>query len=388
MQGMMELELKSCFPEAYTVSIASVCQWEEGYGVLLTIWETDEYSARWNMLIKISGGEITHKYYFDKEIKWLCAYGLGKGKYLLGSFNRGSKPAILSLFQREKLLKTRYFDKGYATEICSIERTIDNDILVEGEFCTIEPAGGHDEYYAHKWTQKITANLEDSEGTTIVNSQVCYEEGMTLGDEEGCFFTYDQYRVGKYNNAEELLWEQDTAITGEERSSKLLNLAPYHFMREDKLFMDGIWAGGKRNNVRGSGMYCPTLFRLSSGGTLLNFSKYLEAIPHLQSVLSIMPGMDKSCYVLGETLVVGEGNGLCMVYVDLAPHVVIKSVRYVNLHESGLPPIIDETPSFCGKFINIVAVYQEVEEERFVVFLNTSENGRCYGKVWSLSLIE
>ncbi len=383
---MIELDIKYWFPEAYRVSIESVCKWEDGFGVLLTIWETDVYMERWNMLIRITDGEIIEKYRFDKGIKWRCVYGFEKGRYLLGSYHRESKPAVVSLFQEDELLKTRYFDKGYATEIRFIERSVDDHILIEGEYYTIEPAGGHDEYYAHGWMHKVTEELEEVEGTINTQNQLCYEGGFHKEEASGNYFAYDRYLIGKYNSRGELLWKQDTAITGQERSSRLKSLAPYYLMREDALSTDGVWAGGKRgyaDHEKGSGMYYPTFFRLTSNGTLLNFSQYLQAIPHLQSVLSIMPGKDRSCHIIGETLIVGEGNGLCLLHVELMPHVVIKSVRYINLMESGLPPTIEEAPSFCGEFISIIAVYQDTNEGKFIVFANTGKGYHTYGKVWS-----
>lgn len=384
---MKEIELKSWFPEAYRVSIESVCRWGDGYGVLLTIWETDEYRARWNMLIQITDGEIIKKYQFDKAIKWRSVYGLGKGKYLLGSYHGESKPAVVSLFQGEELLKTRYFDKGYATEIRSFQPTVDDNILVEGAYCTIEPAGGHDEYYVHGWTHKITEDLVDAEGSTFTQHQLCYEGGQHKdGNGAGDYYAFDRYMIGKYNAAGKLLWQQDTAITGQERSSKLLSLAPYYLMKGGTLSTDGVLAGGKRgyaHHERGTGMYYPTFFRLSAGGTLLNLSKHLEAIPHLQSVLSIMSIKDGDYYVLGETLIVGEGNGLCLLQVELRPQFSIRSLRYININESGLLPTIEETPSFCGAFISVMAVHQNTKEGKFMVFVNTREGSHGYGKVWS-----
>lgn len=385
---IMELDFKSCCPHAHQVSIESVSKWNKGFLVLLSVWETKEYRSVWQMLAQVTGLEIIKKYPLDKEIRWRCVHGLEEGKYLLGSYHRESKPAVLSLFQEGKLLKTRYFEKGYATGIRSIERTIDDNILLEGEYYTIEPAGGHDEYYPHGWTHKITKDLEDSAGSTATQNQVCFESALqNKGKSSVNYFAYDRYMIGKYNNMGELLWEQDTAITGQERSSKLLSLAPYCLSKENAPLTDGIWAGGKReyaSHEKGTGLSFPTLFRLTSGATLLNFSIYLEAIPHLQSVLSIMPGPDRNCYVLGETLIVGEGNGLFLLHIELTPFVVIKAVRYLNLHGNGLPPTMEEQPSFCGEYHSVSAVYKNEEERKFTVFVNTREVYQSNGKVWSL----
>lgn len=385
---MMELWLKSLYPDAYRVSIESVCRWGDGFGVLVTIWETDEYRARWNVLLQMVDLEIRQKFFFDKEVKWRCVLGLENGKYLLGSYHKGSEPALVSLFQGEEKLKTISIDKGYATGVLSIDRSVEDNILIEGEYYTIEPAGGHDEYYPHGWRQEITEALEDAEGLTIPQRQICYEGGLDKKSSKH-FFAYDRCLIGKYNANGELLWEQDTATTGQEKSSKLLGLAPYYLMKNDTLSTDGIWAGGKRayaDHEKGTGLYFPTLFRLSAGGTLLNFSKHLEAIPHLQSVLSIKSGKNRSCHILGETLIVGEGNGLCLVHVALVPHVVIKSVRYVNLRKDGLPPAVEADPSFCDEFISIIDVCLDAKEKKFTVFLNTRENYQSYDKIWSLAI--
>lgn len=386
----MELCLKSLFPDAYKVSIESVCRWGDGFGVLVTIWETNEYRARWSMLLQMIDLEITQKFFFDKEVKWRCVLGLENGKYLLGSYHRGSEPALVALFQGEEKLKTISIDKGYATGVLSIDRSVDDNILIEGEYYRIEPAGSHDEYYSHGWRQEITEALEGAEGLAIPQRRICYEEGLGK-DVSRSYFVYDRYLIGKYSADGEHLWEQDTALTGQERASMLLAMAPYYSMNGETLSADGIWAGGKRayaDHEKGTGLYFPTLFRLSAGGTLLNFSQHLEAILHLQSVLSIISGNDRSCHIIGETLIVGEGNGLCIVHVALVPHVVIKSVRYVNLKGDGLPPAIEEAPSFCGEFISIINVCQDAKEKEFTVFLNTREINHSYGKIWSLSVDE
>lgn len=384
----MELDLESCCPHAHQVSIEAVSRWDESFLVLLSVWETEEYRSVWQMLVQVTGLEITRKYQLSKEVKWRCVHGLEEGKYLLGSYRRECKPAVLSLFQEDKLLKTRYFDKGNATGIRSIERTIDDNVLLQGEYYTIEPAGSHDEYYPHGWTHKITKDLEDSAGSIITQNQVCFEETLHKNGKASVnYFVHNQHVVCKYTRLGEVLWEQDTSVTGQEELFCLLSLAPYCLIRGNTPLTDGVWVGGKRryaSHERGTGLSFPTLFRLSSDGTLLNFSKYLKTIPHLQSVLSIIAGTDRDCHVLGETLIVGKGNGLCMFQVELTPRVVIKDVRYVNFQENSSHPIVGAQPSFYGKYLSINTVHRNEKEQGFAVFLNTMKTYQSNGKVWSL----
>lgn len=384
----MELDFKSFYPNAHHVRIESVSKWEEGFWVLLGIWETEEFQSMWQMLVHVVGLEAVKKYPLDKSIRWRCVHGLEGGKCLLGSYHRESKPAVLSLFQGGKLLKTRYFDKGYSTGIRSIEATVDDGILLGGEYYTVEPAGGHDEYWPHDWIHLISEDFSDAEGSTITQRQLCFEAALPKkGKGSFNYFVHNQHMVSKYTRSGALLWEQDTSITGQEKLSRLLSFAPYCLVKGNTLTTDGIWAGGKRQyapHEKGTGLSFPTLFRLSAEGTLLNFSQYLEAIPHLQSILSIKAGKDRDCYVFGETLIVGKGSGLCMLHIALMPYVEIKAVQYLNFQENSIRPIVEAQPSFCDEYLSVSRVYPNDQDNGFTVFVNTRKAYYENGKVWSL----
>lgn len=385
---VQELDFKNHFPSANTVKVQSTSKWKNGFLVLLDIWETEHYSSQWQMLVKVVGLKITEKFTLDAQIKWKCVHGMEDGKYFLGSHYSDSRPAILSLFKKGKLLNSWEFDRGFSTEISSIAPTLDGNILVRGVYYVGQAVGGHDEYYPEPWQEKLSKEGAEIEGDAIALSDVFVEESA-LGDETnaGGYFLLDRHLIKKYDKSGKQLWVHDTAITGFEKSFFLKTMAPYFRVRgESETITDGVWLAGRRTTeAHGNGHSLPTLFRATSGGTLLNFSQIFEAFPSLESVLSILPGADRSCYVLASTLSRGKGSGLCLIHIGVYDFQVL-GIKYINFQSNRVAPYIESEPAFFGKYLHLKQVHTTNEGDGFIIFFNAWEAGRSdTGKIWRIT---
>ena len=375
--SIRELDLIRHFPSAKTAKIQSVSKWEGGFLALLHVWETEHYKSVKQRLVYVEDMKIHKQHWLDRIAKWSCVHYLSEGNYLMGGYTSDSAPAFLAFFHDGKIEKALFYDKGFSTRIDAIAPTVDGNLLLKGSYWVRYNAGSHDDFYAEPWTQKITKTGENTEGVSLQLSTTYFEEGS------GDYYHYHGYEVFKHDQSGKLRWDQDTSITGMEKSSYLRTIAPYLVMKEGATVQDGVWVGGKRTTEDyGTGRSLPTLFRVTSGGTRLDCSHFFEPYPECTAVLAILPDPNR-CYILGETLIRGEGNGLFLLTLAETPFMQVEEITYINFQEDSHSPVAEARPSFGDKYLWVENVF--TNENGFTIFLNSSQGkDRDMGKVWEI----
>src|SRR5690606_23797846 len=102
------------------------------------------------------------------------------------------------------------------------------------------------------------------------------------------------------------------------------------------------------------------------------------------NVLAILPGKNRNCYILGETLLRGEGNGLFMLNIAVTPFLEVKGITYFNFQEDSHLPIAEAEPSFSDKYLYVTEVF--TNENGFTVFLNSNQRkDRDMGRIWEIT---
>lgn len=378
--SIVNYEFRSYYPEAHHVEVVAVSEGEVGHLVLLNVWETDEYKSIRQRLVYMKALKIYKEHWLERNAKWTCVHYLEDGKYLMGGYTSDSAPAFLAFFNDGKIEKALFYDKGFSTRIDAIAPAIDGDLLLKGNYWVVYNAGGHDDHYPKPWEQKISKNGDNTEGVSLQLSDTYFEEGS------GNYYHYQRYEVFKYDPSGKLLWDQDTSITGLEKSSFLRTIAPYFMITEDRTLSDGVWLGGRRTTEDyGIGRSLPTLFRVTSGGTRLDFSHLFGPYPECSAVLAILPGTNRNCYILGETLIRGEGNGLFLLTLAETPFLEVKGITYFNFQEDSHLPVAEAEPSFSDKYLWVKDVF--TNKNGFTIFLNSSQGrDRDKGSIWEITI--
>ena len=266
--------------------------------------------------------------------------------------------------------------------------------MVDGDYYTIENAGGHDEYYPHLWTQKVSLDLEDVYGAEeTVKSRLLAKPESDPHSNPGDYYYIEKHIIKKYRAEGELLWDQDVAIIGEEKLFSITNFSTYFKKRGDAPESNGLSAGGRKLcDDYPYGFARPILFRLTSTGVILHYSSAFEPYQQLENIRAVISGLDNDCYVFGETLKKGEGNGFYLMHLGLYPMKVI-SMRYVNYSAEDLEITIEEEPLFNNVYHSIYEVYAVYDQDSgafsFTVFTNLnhySRNLRDLGRIITINI--
>jgi hypothetical protein len=372
--------LHSYFPSTYQVSIRSFNNCGSRYAAILDVWQTEEYRSITQYLVFIKGIEVVGRYLLPTEVKWNCMHELEEDRFLLGSHAKKEQEAFLAVFDKGKVTFVREFYKGFSTNILKFDSTIDGYILITGEFYEVVQAGSHDDYWPQPWTQKISTDFEDASGEDVTwQNRIVVDYHSDPNSKTGDYFYADKHLVKKYNSNDKLIWEQDVSNIGEEKLFLITYIATYYKLHGEDLKTDGIWAAGRRmyaEGERGTGFSTPILFRLTSGGTIVNYTSIFKPYPDLQKVSCVVSDTNNNCFILGETLVTGKGNGLFLMHFDLSQSKV-RSVKYFNYVPQTFDLAINDHFVFCEIYHDIKYISPVFDEDKgdhsFILFANVSD---------------
>ena len=95
--------------------------------------------------------------------------------------------------------------------------------------------------------------------------------------------------------------------------------------------------------------------------------------------------------LIGETLIKGEGNGLCLLYNHFSEGIWQQDIQYLNFGKTGLELMIQNTPEFHNRYLQIKEIYPQSERledlEEIIIFGNADHlRDRDNGYIWSVRI--
>lgn len=391
--SIRSINLKEKFKDIHHVEIAGISSFNNEYA-LLNIWYTEEYNSLSQQIIVFDKLQILNKYKLSKNLKWNCIYKVNDGSYLLGSkFSSLYSGAALVLFKDDTIVMSKIFDKGYATQINSIQRDKDDTILIKGNWHKCVPCGGHDDYFPELWQSKIKIEssgfIEEDLDDSCQNSIKLFVSDSDLNPEN--YYVLEDFGISKYNNDDVLIWNQGLGYFGSESLQPIHKIAPFFKTQNRETIQDGIWFSGADHTNSDRNLSEPLFGRLTAGGTILSFKKILLKFPEIYKIHTIIPGIDNNCLLIGETLIMGQGNGLFLLYNHFSEGIFQQDIQYINFSKTGLKLTIQDTPEFHNRYLNIKEICPQSERledlKEIIIFGNASHlRNRDNGDVWSIKI--
>lgn len=390
--SIRSIDLKGKFKDIHHAEIAGVTASAVDYALLLNIWETEEYKSLSQHLIVLDKLEIINSYNFSKNLKWNCIYNLNNGFYLLGSkFSSLYSCAVLALFKEKTIITSKLFDKGYSTEIHTIQKDKDDSFLISGSWYQCVPCGGHDDYVPVQWQSKITIeSLGLSDEDIDQSSPKRIKSHIPDLDPEN-YFVLEDYGISKYNNHDELIWNQGLGHFGAENLQPIHKMVPFFKTQNGKTIQDGVWFSGSDQTNSDTGFSESLFGRVTAGGTILSFKNILLNFPQIYKIHSLIPGNDNNCLLIGETLAVGQGTGLFILFNHFSEGIWHQTIKYFNFDKTGFELTIQDTPEFHNRYLQIKDIFPQSERledlEEIIIFGNADHlRDRNNGYIWSVRI--
>lgn len=392
--SIRSINLKEKFKDIHHVEITGISSFDNEYAALLTIWHTEEYNSLSQQIIVFDQLQIINKYRLSKNLKWNCIYSLNDGSYLLGSkFSSLYSGAVLALLKDRTIQNSKIFDKGYATEIHTIQRDKNDTIIIKGNWYKCVPSGSHDDYYPELWQNRIAIEssdlIEEDLDESYQNTIKYSVSDSDLNPEN--YYVLEDFGISKYNNDDQLMWNQGPGHVGSESLQPIHTIVPFFKTQNGETIQDGVWFSGVDHTNSDRSLSEPLFGRITAGGTLLSFKNILFNFPEIYKILAIIPGMDNNCLLIGETLIMGEGNGLCLLYNHFSDGSWYQDIKYINFSKTGLKLTVQDTPEFHNRYLNIKKICPQSEKledlKEIIIFGNASHlRNRDNGDVWGIKI--
>ncbi|GGF21300.1 hypothetical protein [Flavobacterium limi] len=390
--SVRSINLKRKFKDIHHAEIAGVSASGVDYAVLLNVWKTEEYKSLSQQIIVFNKLEINKICKFSKNLKWNCIYNLDNGFYLLGSKYSGLYScAVLALFKENILIYSKLLDKGYSTEIHSIQKDEGDSFLISGSWYQCVPCGSHDDYVPVQWQSKIiieSSGLSDEDIDQSNPKKIAFH--IPDSDSENYFVTED-YGISKYNNYNELIWNQGLGHFGSENLQPIHKMAPFFKAQNGKTIQDGVWFSGSDQTNSGTGFSEPLFGRVTAGGTILSFKKILLNFSQIYKIHTLIPGIDNNCLLIGETLLVGKGTGIFILFNHFSEGIWHQSIKYLNFDKDGFELMIQDTPEFHNRYLQIKEIFpqsERLEDLEEIIILGNADyfRDRNNGYIWSVRI--
>ncbi|MEL1253709.1 hypothetical protein AAEO57_07980 [Flavobacterium sp. DGU38] len=392
--SVSSISLKEKFKDIHHVEIVGVSDSGNALFVLLNIWNTEEYKSLFQQIFVFDKHnlKIRDRYKISKNLKWNCIHGLNENTYLMGSnFSGLYSGAALVLFKGNTILTSQLFEKGYATEIHTIQKGKDESFLVSGNWYQCVMCGSHDDYVPVQWQSKVM--IEDSgfiaEDIDQVNPKKIKLHIPDSNPES--YYVLEDYGISKYNVDGTLIWNQSLGYLGSENLKPIYKMAPFFKIQKDKTIQDGVWFSGADDNNSGRSLSEPLFGRITAGGTILSFNKLLQNFSHIYKIHTLIPGNDNNCLLIGETLGIGQGTGIFILYNHFSEGVWQQSIKYLNFGKSGLELMIHDAPEFHNRYLQIKEIFPQsknLEDLNEIIITGNADHlrDRNNGYIWSVRI--
>ncbi|WP_348799737.1 hypothetical protein [Flavobacterium adhaerens] len=392
--SLQATNLQEVFENSHRVEIMSVTRTDTSCLALLNVWKTDKYASIEQEIVCFDGIEIVDILagITEKETRWQCIYGLENKKFWIGStYKDYTNPAKLFLFEKEKLIKSLFFDKGYSTEIINIEPSLDESLLIVGNWYELVKSGSHDDFWPQRWETKITKEGEDyieNERPSIYRN---YLPDIISDPTSNTFYAIENYGVSKYTSDEKLLWNQGLGHVQQEGLMPINKMALFYRTQNGEIFSDGVWFSGMDHTIIDRSARNPFFGRVTAGGTILSFTHLLNDFPEIHKIHKIISGKDNNCLLIGETLHIGRGKSMFLLYIQYSNGAFAKQIKYLNFCTNDLQLSIGDFPWFEGHYLEVKQIYpnsSHLEDlKEIIIFGNVSHlKNRDKGMVWSVKM--
>lgn len=392
--SITSINLKEKFKDIHHVEITAMSSFDNEHTALLNIWQTEEYKSLSQQIIVVRKAQIINKYKLSKDLKWNCIYSLNDSSYLLGSkFSSFYSGSVLALFNDIKIKNYKIFDKGYSTEINIIERDIENTILIRGNWYKCVPCGGHDDYVPELWQSRITIEDPDFIDEDVdLSYQSLIKTSVPDSDlNSENYYVLEDFGISKYSNDNKLIWNQGLGHIGQEGLQPLNKIVPFFKTQNGQTIQDGVWFSGTDYTDSDRSLSKSSFGRVSAGGTILSFKNLLFNFHEIYKIHTIVPGTDNNCLLIGETLIMGQGSGLFLLYNHFSEGIWQQQIKYLNFIETDLTLIIQDKPKFHNRYLDIKKISPQSERledlKEIIIFGNASHlRNRDNGNVWTISI--
>lgn len=370
---------------------------DDEHAAILNIWDTEEYKSLSQQIIVFHKFQIINKYKLSKNLKWNCIYSLNDGSYLLGSkFSSLHSGAVLALLKNRTIETSKIFDKGYSTEISTIQKDKEDTILIRGKWYKCVPSGSHDDYYPELWQSRITiesSELIDEDLDDSYQNPIKYSVSDSDLNPEN-YFVLEDYGISKYTNDDTLIWNQGLGNIGSKSLQPLKKIVPFYKTQNGQTIQDGVWFSGSDHTDSGrslSNLSEPLFGRITAGGTIQSFKDLLFNFPEIYKIHTIIPGMDNNCLLIAETLIIGEGSSLCLLYNHFSEGIWQQQIKYINFSNTDLKLMVQDTPEFHDRYLEIKEICPQSERledlKEIIIFGNASHlRNRDNGDVWTITI--
>ena len=394
--SIRSINLKEKFKDIHHVKIARISSFGNKYAALLNIWATEEYKSLSQQIIVFDQLQIINKYKLPKDLIWECIYSLDDDSYLLGSnFSSSYSGAVLALLKDRTIQNSKKFDKGYSTKIHTIQRDKDANIIIKGNWYKCVPSGSHDDYYPEPWQSRITiesSELIDEDLDDSYQNLIKYSVSDSDLNPEN-YYVLEDYGISKYTNDDKLIWNQGLGNLRLESLQPINKMVPFFKTQNGKIFQDGVWFAGADHTHSDRSLSEPFFGRITAGGTILSFKHLLFNFPEIYKIHTIIPGMDNNCLLIAETLIMGRGSGLCLLYNHFSEGILQQQIKYINFSNSDLKLTVQDKPEFHDRYLDIKKIVPQSKRledlKEIIIFGNASHlRNRDNGDVWSIAVLD
>lgn len=382
------------FENSHHVELVSITKTDTSCLALLNVWKTNKYSSVEQKVVCFDRIKIIAvlKGVTEKETRWQCIYGLENLKFWIGSTYRDyTSEAKLFLFEKEKLIKSLFFDKGYSTEIISIEPSIEETLSIVGNYYELIKSGSHDDFWPQRWDTKITKEGEYYIENERPSSYKIYFPEIIQDSGSNTFYTFEKFGISKYTDNQELLWNQGLGHVQEEALMPINQMAPFYKTQNKEIITDGVWFSGMDYTVIDRSVGDPLFGRVTAGGTIQSYSHLFNDFPEIHKIHKIISGKENDCLLIGQTLHVGKGSGLFLLLIQYSNGSFTKDIKYLNFSNNDLQLSLGDFPWFENRYLEIKQIYpnsSHLEDlKEIIIFGNVSHlKNRDNGMAWSLKM--
>jgi hypothetical protein len=388
------LTLKNHFAGSHHVAVTQVIPEGNSYFVLVNIWETESYNSQKQLILVFKKLNIVKEYKLPGHVLWNCMQIAEDGSFLLGSkYSDNYSGAVLAFFKNDKVTVSQTIDKGYATEITRIEKENNDDCYaIQGLWYQRYAAGSHDDFYPERWSEKVVLTHSDFvlQGALSVDFRKGNSKILEPGSGPQPYYVIEDYGVSKYSADNVLMWNQAPGNLNLEHLKPVDLIAPYYRVQGGDSIFDGVWFSGSDTTL-GVSFPPPFLGFVSKSGTIILLHDALENYPEIRKIHAIVSGKKSNCLVVAETLRIGEGSGLCLIYFQLTQGFIRKTIKYINSCEKGVNLVIEDDPKFFDQYLYALSVYPQTDIledlDEIIIFgeMNHFHN-RNNGHVWSVKI--
>jgi hypothetical protein len=391
------LNLKKHFENSHHAAISQVVVDGSTYYVLVNIWENEKFNSQQQQILIIENLNIVKSYKLPDTVLWNCMQVVANGSFLLGSsYLNNDLGGILILYQNDRILFSETFDKGYSTEIKSIERGDKNDsYIIHGYWYQPYSVGGHDEFQVNSWLEKIELKHSGFSRLEVTSENHIEEEAKIyeLGIDPQYFYKIENYGISKYSTDNKLIWKQGLGQIALEDLQPLNTMAPFFKNSNGKTIQDGVWFSGTDHTDTDRGFSKVLFGRITAGGTILSFKNTLSNFPEIYKIHIIVPGNGNNCLLIGETQSMRQGSGLFLLYNYYLEGNYHQQIKYVNFIETDLTLINQDKAEFNNCYLNIKEICPQSERledlKEIIIFGNASHlRNRDNGDVWSIAILD